>query len=539
MYINNQLSQLKSQTSSSDSAGSDYRKNRLTITSTRVCRQELKLPHGIYVVDADSAAADLSSSSMFTLSQVPYLFSTSCSDGKIRFWSCKQTVSSATTTNLTEAEAEQQENFTFFEWKLNSILFSKDSVPESADSQVQINEFPLALSCSYNGRFAVAFKKSKKFSLDSPDSLPEQQQQQQDNCSSSTALLNNFYVLIYECESTGGSAWNLEGCISLENLVLPQLDIGINFDYISGNEKPIKPSKSSDSFKNIILNNNLSSVSSCSNITNIISNNSSGSFYVDEVARAAEIPSAAAKISIKKKYLANAATTAQENSKLDVWLSKKLVKLDWASSENGSHILTICLGNQVYVYSCVKKESEYSQKQDSASTNVTQVKKSFLYNTSQPASSTKQPVTKPNDIDLNVNNSLVKWVQFRSFTLDSADDMQALPNQIKWVRDGLLIVGLNTEMQVFSQWSPPVNENNSIPIANEMETGDFSRVEIKKLSVPKNHSVMDLHKLNKITDLTFKKSKLSTKEKAKKRNDEDENKILDAIQDSGLFMQAK
>jgi len=31
--------------------------------------------------------------------------------------------------------------------------------------------------------------------------------------------------------------------------------------------------------------------------------------------------------------------------------------------------------------------------------------------------------------------------------------MQALPTQIKWVRDGLLIVGLNTEMQVYSQWS--------------------------------------------------------------------------------------
>jgi hypothetical protein len=528
MYINNSLGQLKTQTSSSDSASSsDYRKNRLTITSTRVCRQELKLPHGVYVVDADSAAADLSSSSMFTLSQVPYLFSTSCSDGIIRFWSCKQTVNSATTTNLTEAEAEQQENFTFFEWKLNSILFNKDLPAENSDSQLQINEYPLALSCSYNGRFAVAFKKTKKLSLDLNESNHQTNQVQEN------ALFNNFYVLIYECESTGGSAWNLEGCISLENIVLPQLDIGINFDYISGNEKPIKPSKSSDSFKNIILNNNLTSVSSCSNITNIISNNSSGSFFVDEVARAAEIPSAAAKISIKKKYLVN--TSSQENSKPDLWQTKKLVKLDWASSENGSHILTICLGNQVFIYSCVKKESEYSQKNKSSSSSVDNydnVKKSFLYNKNQSKQSQKAAVT-PNDCGFNENNSLVKWVQFRSFTLDSADDMQALPNQIKWVRDGLLIVGLDTEMQVFSQWSPPVSENNYI----RNETDAYFGREAKKLSVPKNHSVMDLHKLSKITDLTLKKNKLSA---VKERNeDENENKILDAIQDSGLFMQAK
>lgn len=66
--------------------GTITQKNRLTITSTRVCREELKLPPGVVVVSADSAAADLSSSSMFTLSQVPYLFSTACSDGKRRFF---------------------------------------------------------------------------------------------------------------------------------------------------------------------------------------------------------------------------------------------------------------------------------------------------------------------------------------------------------------------------------------------------------------------------------------------------------------------
>ena len=45
-------------------------KNRLSITSS----QDLMLPDSVHVVCADSAAADLASSAMFTLSKVPYLF---------------------------------------------------------------------------------------------------------------------------------------------------------------------------------------------------------------------------------------------------------------------------------------------------------------------------------------------------------------------------------------------------------------------------------------------------------------------------------
>ena len=52
------------------------------------------------------------------------------------------------------------------------------------------------------------------------------------------------------------------------------------------------------------------------------------------------------------------------------------------------------------------------------------------------------------------------------------------------VRDGLLYVGLNTEMQVFSQWSP----------FEEQEYSDSMVVKEKRTMVPKNHSVMDLNK---------------------------------------------
>jgi len=74
------------------------------------------------ILSANSAAADLSSSSLFTLSQVPYLFSTACSDGIIRFWSCLNVFGStgySTDTSINSPDIPQanaNERFSFSEW---------------------------------------------------------------------------------------------------------------------------------------------------------------------------------------------------------------------------------------------------------------------------------------------------------------------------------------------------------------------------------------------------------------------------------------
>ena len=150
----------------------NFLKNRLTISSDRVCRQQLNLPDDVYVVCANSAAADLSSSSNnFTLSQVPYLFSTACSDGKVRFWSCKEARKDMNVSSCSLSATNYEENFFFYEWELNlskvssistSLNATTDTMATSRKSQVDIKNYPLAISCSYNGRFAVAFKKNAK-----------------------------------------------------------------------------------------------------------------------------------------------------------------------------------------------------------------------------------------------------------------------------------------------------------------------------------------------------------------------------------------
>lgn len=131
-----------------------------------------------------------------------------------------------------------------------------------------------------------------------------------------------------------------------KNIVLPEIDSGINFDYIIGKEKPIKPVVSSHSFKNIVLG----SSSSQSNGGSNPDAQSGGGYHHHH--QTPEIPSTAAKLSVKKRFL------QQHNHEDEVNLhyNKCLIKLDWASTENGSHILTIGLGNKIYVYSCVSKE---------------------------------------------------------------------------------------------------------------------------------------------------------------------------------------
>jgi hypothetical protein len=245
-------------------------------------------------------------------------------------------------------------------------------------------------------------------------------------------------------------------------------------------------------------------------------------------------------------------------------MSKKLIKLDWASTENGSHILTIGLGNQIFVYSCVTKEIADQIDKSISETNklIKSERKnsimSLLPNTLSKlmSSNSLQPIIN-NKNNNDFRDSLVRWIQFRSFELDSADDMQALPTQIKWVRDGLLIVGLNTEMQVYSQWSSLTTNKQKQSSYLSLKTNDLKSMIDKKenktikpktsLVVPKNHSVLDLKKLNKLTNMKQSNSmngNLSQEDIVKRKSTSvtavfDDNQILELIHDSGIFMQAK
>lgn len=153
-----------------------------------------------------------------------------------------------------------------------------------------------------------------------------------------------------------------------KNIILPELDSGINFDYIFGNHKPIRPARSCHSFKSIVFSSNNNSNNNATSNSSQMSQNMGASIStpstlpnVNEASKIPEIPRTAAIISIKRKHAFEKNISRSNDSSDLVFKSymctnNNLVKLDWASTENGSHILTVGLGNQIFIYSCVTKE---------------------------------------------------------------------------------------------------------------------------------------------------------------------------------------
>lgn len=48
----------------------------------------------------------------------------------------------------------------------------------------------------------------------------------------------------------------------------------------------------------------------------------------------------------------------------------------------------------------------------------------------------------------------IRWMKLRKIELSTADGLPPLPMQISWVRDGILVVAMDSEMHVYSQWKP-------------------------------------------------------------------------------------
>lgn len=43
-------------------------------------------------------------------------------------------------------------------------------------------------------------------------------------------------------------------------------------------------------------------------------------------------------------------------------------------------------------------------------------------------------------------------MRLEKLSLTTADGLAPLPMQVSWVRDGILVVGMDNEMHVYSQW---------------------------------------------------------------------------------------
>ncbi|XP_066885969.1 dmX-like protein 2 isoform X4 [Kogia breviceps] len=310
--------------------------SKLILSSRLVYSQPLHLPVGVEVIRATPSAGHLSSSSIYPVCLAPYLVVTTCSDNKVRFWKCSME------TNL-QCKRDEKETYHWRRWPL------MNDEGEDNSSTVSIVGRPVAVSCSYTGRLAVAYKQpihhngfvSKEFSM---------------------------HVCIFECESTGGSEWVLEQTIHLDDLV----KVGSVLD---------------------------SRVSVDSNLF---------------------VYSKSDALLSKDRYL--------------IPNIKHLVHLDWVSKEDGSHILTVGVGANIFMYG---RLSGIVTEQINSKDGVAVI-------TLPLGGSIKQGVRS-------------RWVLLRSIDLvSSVDGTPSLPVSLSWVRDGILVVGMDCEMHVYAQWKHAV-----------------------------------------------------------------------------------
>ncbi|XP_015742863.1 dmX-like protein 1 isoform X1 [Python bivittatus] len=296
--------------------------SQLALSSEIVYSQELNLPEGVEIVSIKPSAGHLSSSSIYPVCQAPYLLATLCSDGKVRFWKCRV----ALETDVLP-KSESTKNSGMYVWEEWPLLIEDGHLSSSA---LEVPGLPLEISCAHTNRLAVAYKRT-----------PPQNSHSQD------FLVN---VGIFECESTGGSCWNLEQTLHLDELNLTLDSLSANSSSIAEGNKNLTPR------------------------------------------------------------------------------TKHLVHLDWMSREDGSHILTVGIGSKLYMFGQLAgKIQEQSAKEmlvlpvwENAKTSCTS-----------------------------------RFILLRCVDLvSSVEGSSPLPVSLSWVRDGILVVGMDCEMHVYSQWQP-------------------------------------------------------------------------------------
>lgn len=392
----------------------------MSITTKRVLKQILPLPDGVEVVHATPSAGHLSSASIYPACLAPYSFVTACSDGAIRFWTVVENPSKGKNDRSDFIYDDDDGEFVNPERIWTEWKMVKDST-------IYIDGQVLNISVAYSGRLACAYKYGKSFTR------PGKNQDQD-------SRYVNLCVAIYECESTGGSEWVLEDTIHLKNIHLPriQLDRSLDLSYLYDSrtlQKKQRLNQVIQTFQNDERQNNLT----------------------EPKPTLLAVPSFSTLQSLRKSI--------SENGNICPITQKHIVQLDWVSNEDGSHILTVACGSKIMLYTPLST--------DLAQANVKAMKESVNINRPilRKASSLAQP--------LFVDD--FRWMTLRKIELETADGLPALPMQISWVRDGILVVGMDSEMHVYTQWKPQKIRHKSLD-SQDSEQKNVRDVDLRTLT---------------------------------------------------------
>lgn len=258
----------------------------------------------------------------------------------------------------------------------------------------------------------------------------------------------NIEVGIYECESSGGIEWILEDRLVLNNIRIPR-NVRQVEDFEFHKESPVDEILHSSGANSLM----------------------------------ARIPSISNMSPGLRAVMSEHSLVKQDSGEAGL---QQIVRLDWVSTEDGSYILTVSVGPKIFLFSPVSENL--------AQKNVALMHESESHHR-------RHILRKASTIAAPPLSKLIRWMNTRTIELDSADGLPALPLMLSWIREGILVVGMETEMRVYNQWNIQASghqEDGENTVDSSKQTSMLSKsiaLAGLKSSISPSQSVLDLKKI--------------------------------------------
>ncbi len=75
----------------------------------------------------------------------------------------------------------------------------------------------------------------------------------------------------------------------------------------------------------------------------------------------------------------------------------------------------------------------------------------------------------------------VRWMQIRRIALKTVDGLSPLPMSSAWVRDGLFVIGMDSEFAVYSQWRDDDISHDDTDIVDHRNLADSDLMTIAQV----------------------------------------------------------
>ncbi|KAE9556016.1 hypothetical protein FO519_000762 [Halicephalobus sp. NKZ332] len=216
---------------------------------------------------------------------------------------------------------------------------------------------------------------------------------------------------------------------------------------------------------------------------------------------------------------------------------RRFVRLDWVSAEDGSHILTVGIGHNIYLFAQVSR--------DVAQQNIVMMKDN------EPRSRGRLRKASSLVSTIHCSNKFVRWMCIRILELQSADGLPPLPTTMSWVRDGMLIIGLHSEMRIYNQWNPTTKleeitaKGDIIEPQSQGNEENLGVTQKNSMNISRSHSVLEqLQKKVKYDSSSNKMMKeiiskvfssMHINEMNQLNQTQKDEVLLNALSDEGLF----